>query len=124
MTLTTGVTGLNVQLPLGQSAQTVVIQDTAAPLLETTTAELSTTISKEALTTLPQVGTPDWQQFIILLPGTRGTPQNGNNSSNPGMGGVSANGSMPFSNALLDGVSNRANEPFHVSSLPRRPRRG
>jgi hypothetical protein len=66
MTLTTDVTGLSVQLALGASAQTVVIQDTAAPLLETTTAELSTTISKEALMTLPQVGTPDWQQCIIF----------------------------------------------------------
>lgn len=118
MALTTGVTGLNVQLTLGQSTQTIVIQDTAAPLLETATAEISTTISKETLTTLPQVGTPDWQQFIILLPGTRGTPQNGNNSSNPGMGGVSANGSMPFSNALLDGVSTSSPMSNNVINTP------
>jgi hypothetical protein len=118
MTLTTGVTGLNVQLTLGQSTQTIVIQDTAAPLLETTNAEISTTISKETLTTLPQVGTPDWQQFIVLLPGTRGTPQNGNNTSNPGMGGVSANGSMPFSNALLDGVSTTSPMSDNVINTP------
>jgi hypothetical protein len=118
MTLNTGVTGLNVQLTLGQSTQTVVIQDTAAPLLETTTAEISTTIPKDVLTTLPQVGTPDWQQFIVLLPGTRGTPQNGNNTANPGMGGVSVNGSMPFSNALLDGVSTSSPMSDNVINTP------
>ena len=118
MTLTTGVTGLNVQLTLGQSTQTVVIQDTAAPMLETTTAEVSSTLSKETLTALPQVGTPDWEQFIVLLPGTRGTPQNGNNSSNPGMGGVSVNGSMPFSNALLDGVSTSSPMSNNVINTP------
>lgn len=118
MTLTTGVTGLNAQLSLGQSTQTVVIRETAAPLLETATAELSTTISKENLTTLPQVGTPDWQQFIVLLPGTRGTPQNGNQTSNPGMGGVSVNGSMPFSNALLDGVSTSSPMSNNVINTP------
>jgi len=118
MTLTTGVTGLNAELTLGQSTQTVMIQDTAAPLLETATAELSTTISKESLTTLPQVGTPDWQQFIVLLPGTRGTPQNGNQTSNPGMGGVSVNGSMPFSNALLDGVSTSSPMSNNVINTP------
>ena len=40
MTLNTGVTGLNVQMVLGQSTQTVTVE-TAAPLLETTTAEIS-----------------------------------------------------------------------------------
>ena len=118
MTLTTGVTGLNAELTVGQSTQTVTIQENAAPLLETATAELSTTIAKEALTTLPQVGTPDWQQFIVLLPGTRGTPQNGNQTSNPGMGGVSVNGSMPFSNALLDGVSTSSPMSNNVINTP------
>ena len=41
MTLNAGVIGLNVQLAVGQSSQTVVVQDTAAPLLETSTAEIS-----------------------------------------------------------------------------------
>ena len=118
MMLSTGITGLNVELTLPQSTQQVVIQDAAAPLLETTTAEISSTIPAETMKTLPQVGQPDWQSFLVLLPGTRGTPQNGNNTSNPGMGGVSVNGSMPFSNALLDGVSTSSPMSNNVINTP------
>ena len=58
LTLTTGVTGMNVQLTIGQATQTVMIQEAAAPLLETTTAEISQTVSQETLKNLPQTGTP------------------------------------------------------------------
>jgi len=103
MTLSSGVTGMNVQLTLAQSAQQVVIQDSAGPLLETATAEISQTVPQETLKVLPQTGgIPDWQAFLTFLPGTRG---NGTNNNSAGMGGVSVNGSMPFSNALLDGAS-------------------
>jgi Carboxypeptidase regulatory-like domain len=103
MTLSSGVTGLNVEMTLGQSTQQVVVQETGAPLLETTTAEISQTIPRETLALLPQTaGIPDWQSFLTFLPGTRG---NGTNNSSPGMGGVSVNGSLPFSNALLDGAT-------------------
>jgi Carboxypeptidase regulatory-like domain len=100
MTLEVGITGMNVQLAVGQSAQQVVV-NTEAPLLETETSELSSTLPTETLQTLPQTGTPDWQSFLVLLPGTSG---NGSTStSNPGMGSLAANGSMPFSTAMLDG---------------------
>lgn len=56
MTLNSGVIGMNVRLTVGQSAQTVAVQDTAAPLLTTTTAEISSTITSETLTDLPQAG--------------------------------------------------------------------
>src|SRR5207248_7602142 len=116
MTLSTGVTGLNVQLTLAQSAQQVVIQDAAAPLLETTTAEISQTISQETLRDLPQTGgIPDWQSFLTFLPGTRG---NGTNNNSPGMGGVSVNGSMPFSHALLDGASTSSPMSNNVINTP------
>jgi hypothetical protein len=117
MVLRTGVTGLNVQLSLPTATQQIVVNE-SAPLLETATSEISTTLPSQTLSQLPQVGTPDWQQFIILLPGTTGTPQNGNNVSNPGMGGVSANGSMPFSNALLDGVSINSPMSNNVINTP------
>src|SRR5579885_2112340 len=117
MVLRTGVTGLNVQLSLLTASQQIVVNE-SAPLLETATSEISTTLPTQTLTRLPQVGTPDWQQFIILLHGTTGTPQNGNNVSNPGMGGVSANGSMPFSNALLDGVSINSPMSNNVINTP------
>jgi hypothetical protein len=103
MVLNIGLTGLNVQLGIGKATQQVVVNE-APPLLETTTAELSSTLPTETLQELPQTaGTPDWQSFLVLMPGTSGVAQNGNSASNPGMGGVAANGSMPFSTAMLDG---------------------
>ena len=88
MTLDAGVTGLNVQMIVGQSTQQITVE-TAAPLLETTTAEISKTVSQDILQDLPQTGgIPDWQSFLTFLPGTRG---NGTNNNNPGMGGVSVN---------------------------------
>ncbi|MES1258356.1 MAG: TonB-dependent receptor [Acidobacteriota bacterium] len=116
LTLSAGVLGLNVQLTVGQATQTIVIQDTAAPLLETTTAEISTTIPQETLQALPQTGgTPDWQSFLTFLPGTRG---NGTNNNSAGMGGVSVNGSMPFSNALMDGASTSSPMSNNVINTP------
>ena len=116
MTLTAGVTGLNVQLTVGTSSQTVVVQDAAAPLLETSTAEISQTIAQGTLEALPQTGgIPDWQSFLTFLPGTRG---NGTNNNNPGMGGVSVNGSMPFSDALLDGASTSSPMSNNVINTP------
>lgn len=115
LTLNAGVTGLNVQLSLGQSSQQIVIE-AAAPLLETTTAEISQTVAQETLAALPQTGgIPDWQSILAFLPGTRG---NGTNNNNPGMGGVSVNGSMPFSNALLDGASTSSPMSNNVINTP------
>lgn len=115
MILRVGLMGMNVQLAVGQATQQVVVNETA-PLLETTTAEISATLPSESLQVLPQTGTPDWQSFIILQPGTRGTANT--TPGNPGMGGVSANGSMPFSNALLDGVTTSSPMSNNVINTP------
>jgi hypothetical protein len=118
MLLHVGRIGLDVQLSIANTAQQVVVNDSAAPLLETTTAELSATLGTDTLQNLPQGGSPDWQQFIVLQPGTKGTPQGYNNVSNPGMGGVSANGSMPFSTALLDGAVSNSPQADNVIVMP------
>jgi len=55
MVLEVGVTGMNVQLAVGQTTQQVVV-NTEAPLLETTSAELSSTLPTETLQTLPRPG--------------------------------------------------------------------
>ncbi|HKO20147.1 MAG TPA: carboxypeptidase-like regulatory domain-containing protein, partial [Acidobacteriaceae bacterium] len=102
MLLEVGQTGLNVQLGVEQITQQVEVNETA-PLLQTTSAELSTTLSTETLDTLPQTGNPDWQGFILLMPGVSGN--GGSGTANPGMGSSAANGSMPFSTAMLDGSS-------------------
>jgi hypothetical protein len=115
-TLHIGVTGVNVQLSLSQSTQQIVVGAEAAPLLETTTAEISQTVPQETLALLPQTGgTPDWQSFLTFLPGTRG---NGTNNNSAGMGGVSVNGSMPFSNALMDGASTSSPMSNNVINTP------
>lgn len=113
MTLRTGTTGLNVQLTLGQATQEVMVNE-AAPLLETASSEKSSTLAAETLTALPQVGAPDWQAFIILLPGTAGL----GNSNTVGMDGVSANGSMPFSTALFDGANSNSPMSNNVIATP------
>jgi len=116
ITLNAGVTGLNTQLSVAQSTQQVMVQEAASPLLETTTAEIANTVSQETLKAMPQTGgIPDWQAFLTFLPGTRG---NGTNNNSPGMGGVSVNGSMPFSNALLDGASTSSPMSNNVINTP------
>lgn len=107
MVLHIGQTGLNVQLTVGQTTQQVVVNENA-PLLQTTSAELSATLPDQTLQQLPQTaGTPDWQSFLVLQPGVSGNNNNNGNAANPGMGGTAANGSMPFSTAMLDGSSAR-----------------
>lgn len=116
MVLSAGVTGMNAEMTLGQSTQTVIVQDAAAPLLETTTAEISATVTQATLRDLPQTGgIPDWQSYLTFLPGTRG---NGNNNAGAGMGGVSVNGSMPFTNTLLDGASTSSPMSNNVINTP------
>jgi hypothetical protein len=115
MVLSTGVTGLNVQMTLGQSTQQIQVE-AASPILETTTAEISKTVTQDTLKGLPQTGgIPDWQSYLTFLPGTRG---NGTNNASPGMGGVSVNGSMPFTNTLLDGASTSSPMSNNVINTP------
>ena len=105
ITLSVGVFGINIQMTVGQESQQIVVTS-EAPLLETATAELSSSIPTETLTDLPQVGTPDWQSWVVLQPGTAGTPQASmgatNYSSNPQVQ-AAANGSLPYSTVLMDG---------------------
>src|ERR1035437_8109399 len=116
LTLNSGVTGLNVQLTLGQSTQQILIQETGAPLLETTTAEISSTVAQETLKLLPQTGgIPDWQSFPTFLPGTRGHRTNSNSA---GRVGELVNGSMALSNALLDGASTSSPMSNNVINTP------
>jgi hypothetical protein len=114
MILHVGRIGMDTQLGVAQTSQQIEV-DTAAPLLETATSELSATLPQETLQQLPQIGAPDWQQFIILQPGTQG---NASNSSNPGMGGTSANGSLPFSSSLLDGAMENSPQADNVIIIP------
>lgn len=114
MVLHVGRIGMDEKLGVAQTTQQVVVND-EAPLMQTASAELSTTLPQETLQELPQTGSPDWQQNIILLPGTQG---NSGNAPNPGMGGVSANGSMPYSSSLLDGGMENSPQADNVIIIP------
>ena len=72
MTLRVGSIGMNAELAVGQTTSEIVVR-AEAPILETTSSEKSQTLPADTLAALPQVGAPDWQTFIILLPGTSGT---------------------------------------------------
>ena len=114
MVLPVGRIGMDEKLGVAQTTQQVEVND-EAPLMQTASAELSTELPQETLQELPQTGSPDWQQNIILLPGTQG---NSGNASNPGMGGVSANGSMPYSSSLLDGGMENSPQADNVIIIP------
>lgn len=105
ITVSVGVVGINVEMTVGGTSQQVVVTS-EVPLLETASAEVSSTIPSETLTELPQVGglTPDWTNFIALQPGTAGTAQVNNSAINGGMQS-SANGSLPYSTGLMDGMT-------------------
>lgn len=105
MTLRTGVVGMNIELTVAQTSQQLVVES-VAPVLQTTSSEKSATLGSETLTQIPRTGIPDWQAFIILMPGTSGA----GNTNAPSMAQVSVNGSMPYSTALFDGA--RVNSPM------------
>src|ERR1700759_5662927 len=92
ITLQVGTDTINAQLAVGASTQEVVVK-TDVPLLETEAGSQEATLSSHTMAQLPQVGA-DWQNFVVLLPGASGTPQNASNSSNPGQI-ASINGNLP-----------------------------
>ncbi len=106
VTLQVGISTINAKMQVGSVAQEVVVT-TDIPLLTTESGEQSTTFEAKSMAQLPNVGGgtgPDWQNFTILLPGSAGTPQQSNSSTNPGQV-VAINGNLPYSNVLADGVS-------------------
>jgi hypothetical protein len=106
VTILVGFSTINATMKVGSVNQEVVVT-TDIPLLSTENGEQSTTFESKDMSQLPNVGGttgPDWQNFVILLPGSAGTPQQSNNGSNPGQ--VAAiNGNLPYNNVLADGVS-------------------
>ena len=89
-------------LKVGATTQTVRVT-TDVPLLQTETGQQSTTLPEKELQDLPQVGA-SWENFVILMPGTSGTPTGGESNLNPGQT-ASVNGNAVFYNVLGDGVT-------------------
>jgi hypothetical protein len=109
ITVLVGTTDVNAQLKIGSSSVSVTV-NTDVPLLNTENGEQSATLESKDMQQMPNVGGsngPDWQNFMILLPGASGTYNSNNNqanSFNPGQE-VSTNGNLPFTNVLADGAS-------------------
>ena len=109
VTVEVGITSVNAELKVGASTVEVTV-NTDVPLLNTESGEQSATLEAHDMEQLPNVGGsngPDWQNFMILLPGASGTysgSSNQANAFNPGQE-VSTNGNLPFTNVLADGAS-------------------
>jgi hypothetical protein len=104
--LEAGYTTVNSQLKVGATTTEVTV-NTDVPLLHTEGGDQTTTLEAHDMAQLPNVGGgngPDWQNFMVLLPGAAGSSQAGSGSANPGQG-VSTNGNLPYSNILADGAS-------------------
>ncbi|MBW4037977.1 MAG: carboxypeptidase regulatory-like domain-containing protein [Acidobacteria bacterium] len=106
ITVQVGRTGVNAPLAIGSTSQQVTV-NTDVPLLDTEGGSQTTTLTAKDMDQLPNVGGangPDWQNFMILLPGATGTPGSSAGSTNPGEE-VSTNGNLPYANVLADGAS-------------------
>jgi len=102
ITLQVGIQTVNAQLTVGAASQEVIVK-TDVPLLDTESGSQTSTLTSETMAELPQVGA-DWQNFVILLPGTSGVQQNSSNALNPGQV-ASMNGNLPYSSVLADGAT-------------------
>src|ERR1035437_3891167 len=96
ITLEVGVTAVNGQLKVGSTSQQVTVTSDV-PQLNTETGDQTQVLSDKVMGELPQVNT-DWQNLIFLLPGAT-------NTLGTGVGSLSINGNLPYSNVLQNGVS-------------------
>jgi hypothetical protein len=102
ITLQVDIETVNAQLKVGSAEQKVIVH-TDIPLLTTESGAQEATLSSQTMAQLPQVGA-DWENFVILLPGASGAPENSSNSLNPGQV-ASINGNLPFESMLADGAT-------------------
>lgn len=102
ITLAGGISNVNAQLAIGSESQKVVV-NTDLPLLDTDNGAVEATLNAKTMEQLPQVGA-DWENFIVLLPGASGAPENASNAANPGQV-ASINGNLPFESMLQDGAT-------------------
>jgi hypothetical protein len=102
ITLDVSIETVNAQLKVGSAEQKVIVH-TDIPLLTTESGAQEATLSSQTMAQLPQVGA-DWENFVILLPGASGAPENSSNSLNPGQV-ASINGNLPFESMLADGAT-------------------
>ncbi len=108
ITITLGVQTINAEMKVGEVSQQVVVT-TDVPMLQTESGAREGTLQSDEMAELPQVGSQngggaDWENFIVLMPGAAGAPENSSNASNPGTIS-SINGNLPFASVLQDGAT-------------------
>ncbi|MGA7858126.1 MAG: carboxypeptidase regulatory-like domain-containing protein, partial [Terracidiphilus sp.] len=108
VTLELGIVTVNATLPVGKTTQQVVVT-TDVPMLTTESGAQEGVMEADTIVNLPQVGGlngggADWENFIILLPGSSGAPENSSNNLTSGMA-TSINGNLPFASMLQDGAT-------------------
>jgi hypothetical protein len=108
VTVNLGIETVNAILQVGQVSQQVVVT-TDVPMLETESGAREGTMEASTMNELPQVGSQngggaDWENFVIMMPGAAGAPENSSNALNPGTI-ASINGNLPFADVLQDGAT-------------------
>jgi hypothetical protein len=113
VTLTLATETVNAAMKVG-SVSTAVTVTTDLPLLNTESGALEPNLTAADMDELPQVGSgngggADWENFVQLIPGAVGTPEN-QNGVGPGQGGTvgttaSINGNLPYASYLQDGAT-------------------
>ena len=104
---------VDASLGVGEVSQTVHVEVTGAPLLETETGQQGTILDEKTINELPQLGAGitgnDWANFNIFLAGASSAPSQpsseGSGAYNAG-DAISINGNLPnYANFLADGAT-------------------
>ena len=101
VTLNNETLTINGSLKVGAALETVTVTDDV-PLMQTETGTQGTTLPEQEMQDLPNFAS--WEYFVILMPGTSGTPTGGNSNVTPGQT-ASVNGNAVFYNVLGDGIT-------------------
>ena len=112
--LQVGTATVDATLNVGTTTQQVVVSSDVQAM-HTENPEVATTLNATALDSLPNV-TPNWQNFVKMLPGASGTPKSSAGSSNPGVA-MAINGTLPYySSYLIDGGTIRMPHSANINS--------
>ena len=108
VTVSLGIETVDATLQVGKVSQQVVVSTDVA-MLETESGAQEGVLEADTIVNLPQVGGlngggADWENFIILMPGSSGAPENSSNNLTSGMA-TSINGNLPFASMLQDGAT-------------------
>jgi len=112
--LNVGYITVDASLKVGSTSEQVTVT-TDVSLLQTESGSQTVTLESRQMAGLPLVN-QDFAKFMILLPGTTGSASNASTTTNPGMVSA-ADGNLPYTNILNDGVSMVAGHSDNVSTV-------